>query len=552
MNFLLNKTFLGMPSNWDLWLILALSIVNVALVILMSLRLLNMLQLGGYKITNFFAWLKENKFLELGRHVIIALLSCSVYAIANLLLNDFMVHRALKYVALIFYFVLTCSYIISICSAPKKTPIVYTKRMIRLIVALGIIAFGTTFGMTYLTAMYSKYFVAGGVCIAPLLLVLFVAAAWCVTYPIEKLISNSYLAKAKDKLARHPEIVVVGVTGSYGKTSVKNIIATLLAQKYKVCVSPFSYNTPLGLARTILQDVTDDTQVLVAEMGARHVGDIAELAQMVKPRVGVITGIANQHMATFGSMQAIINTKSELTDFVTDQKGTMFFNLANTFVQQMYNSCKCEKYQAGLQQDCLVVAKNISCDKDGSQFTLTIEGKDYAKVRCALLGEHNVSNIVLAATVALKMGVSAQQILQGIASLQPTAHRLQLVPSSGVLIVIDDAYNGSEAGAKAALDTLKFFKGGKVIITPGLVELGKEQFNTNFELGRLIASTCDWVIINGQVNYNALSSGCQFGKMDANHILKADSLQQAVDMISDITSQGDVVLFENDLPDNYV
>lgn len=552
MNLMLSKTFLGLPSNWDIWLILALSLINVAVVILMSLRLLNMLQLGGYKPVNLFAWLKENKYLELGRYAVITILGCSVYAITNLLLSDFMVHRVLQYVALIFYFVLACSYIINVCSSHKKTPLVYTKRMIRLIVALGIIAFGATFGLCYITAMYSRYFIAGGVCLAPILLIAYVVLAWCATWPIEKLISNSYLAKAKDKLARHSDIKVIGVTGSYGKTSVKNIIATLLKQKYNVCVSPFSYNTPLGLARTILEEVTDDTQILVAEMGARHVGDIQELAEMVKPSVGVITGIANQHMATFGSMQAIINTKSELTDFVTKQNGTMFFNTSNTFVKQMYDACKCNKYQSGIEEDCEVVAKDITCDKNGTQFTLTLQGQDYSNVRSQLLGEHNVSNIVLAATVALNMGVSPAEIIQGIASLQPTPHRLQLVQNGGALIVIDDAYNGSEAGAKAALQTLKYFKGAKVVITPGLVELGKEQFNTNFELGRLIASTCDWVIINGQVNYKALASGCEFGKMDPSRILSAGNLEQAVNMLPGITNADDVVLFENDLPDNYV
>ncbi len=550
-NFLCNN-ILNMPYAEDFWLVLILSVVNSVLVTIMSTRFLQMLQLSGYKIRGMFGWLAETKFVSWGRLIIVTILGGAALAITNVLLEDIFIYRTLEYLGLIFYMLFVCYYIFNIYSIRQKTPIKYTRRMNRLLAAVGIISLLVSFGLTYCTAMFVPYFAAGGLVIVPTLVPIIIAIAWLIMLPIENAISAKYLRKARDRLARLSGITVIGVTGSYGKTSVKNILATMLAQKYKVCVTPFSYNTPLGLSKTILENMEDDDQIFIAEMGARNVGDIDELCQMVKPTIGLITGISNQHMATFGSLQSIINTKSELTNFVTNQRGKMYFAAGNKHVETMYNSAKCKKTLAGLGADGKVSASNIVFSGKGTNFTLILGGKTFDNVTTSLLGDHNVSNILLAATVALDLDVSAEQIVHAIESLSPTAHRLALMPSASALIVIDDAYNGSEAGAKAAAEVLKKFDGKKVVITPGLVELGKEQFNSNFELGKMLASVCNYVIINGIVNYEALAAGLEHGQFDTKNIIRAGNLQQAVSILPSITNPGDVVLFENDLPDNYI
>ena len=197
-----------------------------------------------------------------------------------------------------------------------------------------------------------------------------------------------------------------------------------------------------------------------------------------------------------------------------------------------------------------IYAKDLNYTKNGVEFSLVYNKKEY-KTSALLLGFHNISNIVLCANICLSLGLSINEIISGIEKLLPSPHRLAIIPSSESLIVIDDAYNGSVEGAKAAMEVLASYKSKKVVITPGLVELGKEQFDSNKELGILMAQKTDYVIINGTTNYEAIFAGLKEGGMPEDKIFRAGGLKQAVTILADITEPGDVVLFENDLPDNY-
>lgn len=552
MNNFVSARVLGMPSWVDFWLAVVLAVVNGIIIVFMATKMLQILQLSGYKFKGVNDWQKQTKFNYWGRLIMVSVLSCAAILITNVLLDELLIHRSLKFTSVIFYFVFACVYIINTFSVPQKSPIKYTQRMSRLVIVVGVLSFLISVGFMYLSVNLIPYFTAGGIAIIPIFTPLIVYIAHLCTNVVEKAIAKRYIKKAKAKLASHTDLKIVGVTGSFGKTSVKNIIAGLLAEKYKVCVTPFSYNTPLGLSKTVLENLDENDQVFVAEMGARNVGDIAELCNMVQPTIGVITGIGNQHMATFGSSQNLINTKAELVTHITNRNGTMVFNTDTQLAEQMYNVATCTKVQVGLNVKSNIYATDINSTKNGSVFTLHIGKEKYKNVTTTLLGEHNISNILTAVCVAVELGLSGEQIVAGISKLVPTAHRLALVPSTNALVVIDDAYNGSLEGTKSALNVLAKFDGTKVVITPGLVELGAEQFNSNFEFGRNLAKVADYVIITGVVNYDAISSGLEFCNFATNKIIRAGTLNQAVSMLSSITNPGDVVLFENDLPDNYV
>ncbi len=549
-NLLLFK-YLGVPSVTDFWLIIVLSIINAAIVACISTKTLQVLQLSGYKVKGVVSYFKETKFANWFRLLFVSLLSGATLLITNILLDEFLIYRALKYVGLIFYFIFVTVYIINIYSVTQKTPIKYTKRMSRIVFVLVCLGFLISVGLLYVSVNYIPYFEAGGMLVIPIMCPILALVAHYITVPLEKIIAKNFILKAKNKL-KNSNVTVIGVTGSYGKTSVKNVIAALLAEEYKVCVSPYSYNTPLGLSKTILENLEPDDKIFVAEMGARYVGDINELAQMVNPSIGVITGIGNQHMATFGSIENLVKTKGELTDYITEHGGTMIFNTDSTLAKEMYLTATCKKQQVGIANTADIYAEDIKCTSKGSVFTLVIDNKKYKNVTTVLLGEHNISNILVGVSVCKQLGVSDVKILEGISKLTATAHRLSLMPSTNALIVIDDAYNGSVEGANCALKVLSNFEGRKVVITPGLVELGSEQFNSNFEFGKNMSKVCDYVIICGIVNYEALSGGLEFGGMESNKILRAASLSQAVSILPSITNPGDVVLFENDLPDNYL
>ncbi|MBQ3158144.1 MAG: UDP-N-acetylmuramoyl-tripeptide--D-alanyl-D-alanine ligase, partial [Clostridia bacterium] len=259
----------------------------------------------------------------------------------------------------------------------------------------------------------------------------------------------------------------------------------------------------------------------------------------------------NQHLLSFKTKENLIKTKGELSDYINKTNGKMFFNGDNLDTKTMADAYQNEKViSMAFEKNNTIYATDLEYDMAGVNFTLVC-GETKIKTTARLLGFHNISNIVLCANVCLSLGLTIEEIERGIQKLVPSAHRLALVPSSEALIVIDDAYNGSVEGASAALEVLASYKTKKIVITPGLVELGKEQYSSNKQLGLLIAKKADYVIINGTTNFEALEEGLKEGGMAEEKILRAGSLKQAVTQLYGITEPGDVVLFENDLPDNY-
>lgn len=537
-------------SKFDLIMFSIITVVSTVLMIFVGYRLLQMLQLTGYKLKSYAKWFKETKFSYLSRLFMLAFLSFLSMTLTNVLLEDFFTGKMhiFSYCSVIFYLLFCSMFIINLFNAKQKTPLKYTRRMKRLVVVYTIIVAGLTYAMMYLGFRFFPLISYGLISIVPLFLPLVVVLAHFITWPIEKLIANLYIKKAKKKLKLYPELKVIGITGSYGKTSVKNILSTLLSEKYKVCPTPASYNTPLGLAKTILSNLSNKDEIFIAEMGAKQAGDISELCQMVEPSIAVITGIGNQHLLTFGSVENIIKTKSELVDFVDKNKGGVFINTDGELAKEISKNYPNSK-TVSLKNNIFNIS-DIQTGKDGSSFVLSIDGKS-KKCKTILLGEHNISNILLASTVAYEMGLSLDEIAKGIEKLHTVSHRLEIIKSSSQYTIIDNSYNSSVQGSEASIDVLSKFTGKKFVITPGLVELGKEQFNANFEFGKTMAKVCDYVIIDSTINFEAINSGLVFGGFNEEHILQAGSLSQAVMVLNTLVEADDVVLFENDLPDNY-
>lgn len=539
-------------DNWlTFWLILVISLLNSVLMLFVGYKFLQILQLSGYKARDYWGWIKSTKFRHWGRLAVLSFLSSAALLVTNVLLEQLFIYKILTYSGLLFYFLFCFVFITNMYNAPQKTPLKHTKRMNRLYIVLAVLVFAFTFVIMTASFLFIPYFEYGAVGLTPVLLPLLITLAHWITAPFENANSNAYVKKAMNRMAERQDVKVIGITGSYGKTSVKNILTTMLAEKYNVCATPFSYNTPLGLSKTILNNLKPDDEILVAEMGAKHVGDIEFLVKMVKPTIGIITGIGNQHLATFGSIQNLKNTKFELVKGIEEIGGKAYFNLDSEPTIELFETASCNKQGTTISDsygDCHV--SNITVNDRGSEFDLTIKGET-AHCETVLLGKHNISNILLCACVAYDQGVTLGQLQGAISKLVPSAHRLAIMPSQNSLVVIDDAYNGSVEGARAALETIKEFKTKKIVITPGLVELGSEEFNSNFTFGKEMAGVCDYVIISGVANFDAIAAGLEFGGFNKENILRAGSLNQAIEVLNTIAKSGDVVLFENDLPDNY-
>lgn len=547
MNNILLAVDLG--DKHDFFMFAIFAVLATVLMIFVGYKLLQIMQLCGYKIHGYFKWFKETKYSYFSRLFMLSFLSMSSMLITNVLLKDFFVDRLLSYISMLF-FILFCSlFITNLFTAKQKTPLKYTKRMTRLLIVFGILVAFITWWLQYIGFMYVPYLSFGLIGILPILLPFILVLAYFITYPIEKIISNSYIKKAKKKLDCHNDLKVIGITGSYGKTSLKNILGTILSEKYKVCASPSSYNTPLGIAKTVLSNLENGDEIFIAEMGAKQRGDIKELCDIVHPQIGIITGIGNQHLLTFGSIENVAKTKGELADYLAANDGKLFVNVDFKAAQNLANNYK-NTIKSSIFCDYGVFAENIKTSSKGSEFDLSIGGE---KINCKtiLLGQHNISNILIAARVAAELGLSLQEIADGISKLATISHRLEILKSTSTYTIIDDAYNSSVEGSKASLDVLSKFDGQKFIITPGLVELGKEQFNSNFEFGRDMAAVCDYVIIDSAINFDAISSGLVFAGFDESHIIQTANLSQAVEVLGKLAQNNDVVLFENDLPDNY-
>lgn len=521
---------------------------------------LHMLQLEGYKGRNYIKWLNksENAYShKLKKSLFLLSVAALVYAVLANMLKD----NLLLGLRIIYYFIWTI--LIAINSTFKmeetKKPLVFTSRAKRLFVTnvlmnlvLAFIVFSLYrlylgLSLTYVPLALYFYF------IIYVLQSYMVFISNLINKPIEMSIYRYYYQRAQKKINKMDKLSVVGITGSFGKTSTKFITTTILKQEYKVLTTPESYNTPMGISKVINENLTDEFDVFVAEMGARNIGDIRELAKLTKPTIGVITSIGPTHLETFKNIDNIMKTKYELIEELPPE-GIAIFNYDNKYVKKLADKTFKEKLLFGMEdvEKLDLYAENIEVTEEGTMFTITDKKGNSVQCKTKLLGKHNIYNILAGACVAMALGLNLDQIRKGIEKIEPIPHRLNIInPGTGITI-IDDSFNSNPIGAKAALEVLQQFKGGKkIIVTPGMVELGERQEEANRELGLNIAKVCDYVILVGKHITKSIYEGLIEAGYNEEHIFVVNTLKDATAIIQRIAKPKDIILFENDLPDNY-
>ena len=391
----------------------------------------------------------------------------------------------------------------------------------------------------------------GAICcvIAALLLPWIVALAGVLALPIEKLIFHLYFKDAEKKLLENPRLIRIGITGSYGKTSTKFILAEILSQKYNVLATPASFNTPMGVTRIIRERLTPAHQVFIGEMGARHVGEIKELSNLVHPAIGILTAVGPQHLDTFKTIERIEKTKYELIDALPEDGLSVFLN-DDGIVTRLYEKTGKPKMLAG-KEGADAWASDVSVSPQGSHFTLHLGDWEPFECTTPLLGRHNIGNICAACCVAKHLGLNREQIRRGIQQLKPVEHRLQLFKTAGGVTVIDDAFNTNPTSSKEALKVLSSFPGRRVIVTPGMVELGAEEARYNEEFGQAMADAVDVAVLVGKRHTEPIQKGLKEKGFPPESIHVVASLDEAIRAVNSILRPGDVVMYENDLPDHY-
>ncbi len=551
------NSFSEMLSTTQYLIYLGIALFNGGILYCASIKFVLVLQQCGYNGRRYLKWLSNKDTPYLSRLMLLCLLALLFFCVLNMCFFSLAGQTIASFIGFVSYALFSIIYINTEHHVNVKIPLKKTKRLIRLCVTYILLIIAITFGLLILLD-YLAFLIGDPVvavlrycllCGMPMLIPYILICANGVNQPFEYLVKRHYLGIAVNKL-KNTNVIKIGITGSFGKTSVKEILKTMLSQKYRVLATPVSFNTPLGIALTVKHlDSTHD--VFIAEMGARSKGDIKELAQMVKPKYGVLTGVNNQHLESFGDIENTKNTKFELFENLAEG-GAGFFSTDNGCAKELFDRYGGEKYATGIYgEDNFVTATDIKTTAKGVSFNLHIAGERAVKCTTTLLGVHSVKNICLAASVAYKVGLTPKEISAGINRIQSIGHRLELMPNNKKIVVIDDSYNSSVDGVSAGMQVLDDFSGRKIVVTPGLVELGKDESLANFEMGKTLAQHADIVVVIGKHNAVMLINGLIEGGMDRENIKFAKSLNKGNELLNGILKEGDVVLFENDLPDNY-
>lgn len=368
--------------------------------------------------------------------------------------------------------------------------------------------------------------------------------------PIEKSINNKFIKSAKKKLNDYKDLKIVGITGSYGKTTTKYIISSILSQKYNTLMTPASYNTTLGVVRTINENLDPMHQVFVCEMGAKNIGDIKEICDIVHPQYGILTAVGPQHLETFKTIENVKKTKFELIDSLPAD-GWAFLNNEDENIKGTHVDKNTVKY--GLDDKSEYYAYNIKIEESGSVFDVHTPTEEITNIKTKLLGEHSILDIVGAVAVAQKLGLNQDEIKAGIRFLKPVPHRLELKRNPNGLTIIDDAYNSNIKGAKMAVKTLGNFQGKtRILVTPGIVDLGEFAKQYNVEFGEEATKYCDYIILVGEKQAVDLNEGIRNKNYPKEKVYIAKDINEAFKKLAEFDAKNTVALLENDLPDNYL
>jgi UDP-N-acetylmuramoyl-tripeptide--D-alanyl-D-alanine ligase len=379
-------------------------------------------------------------------------------------------------------------------------------------------------------------------------------------YPVEASLRRMFRERARRTLQR-ANPTVIGITGSYGKTSTKEFLAHVLNGRYRALPTPKSYNTLMGVCIVVNNELAkgEPYDYFVVEMGAYVEGEIKAICDLTRPKISIVTAVGPQHLERFGSLEATARAKYEIIQALPPD-GVGVFNWDDPLVRSMYERGYPETrigatwQNAGHATHIRVQASSIRESADGMAFdVLDTQTGEQRPFSTRLVGQHNVTNILLATAVALHLNMSLGEIAMRVATLDSPEHRLQRRTLPGGMTVIDDAYSANPVGARSALDVLALYKNGRrVLITPGMVELGPIQAQENQKLGRYAAGIATDIVLVGIEQTEPIQRGVLEAGFDTEHLHIFDTREEAIAWFQQSLGPGDAVLFLNDLPDTYL
>ncbi len=524
---------------------------TLSLFIRKTLFSVHMLQQSAYRNTDYLKWCDDNLIRNVSAYELAAMAASLVMFFVMHRFSDNlyvgMCNSALTMLILAFALISSGKY----STKKAKKPLAYTARVKRLLITIFVLACAALAVSGYLSFIYlTIYPFLYCLVLITVFNFVFVSFANIVIRPVELGINRYYYNDAKGILKASPELKIIGITGSYGKTSSKYILTEILKSKYNTLMTPESYNTPMGVIITVRNHLKPIHEVFVCEMGAKYRKDIKELCDLVNPGYGLLTSIGPQHLETFKSLRNVINTKMDLVEALKD-KSHAVLNMENKYISEEAPE-DAVGYSVDYVKGTDYWAEDISYGPEGVSFTLCTTKGERVHFESKLLGRHNILNIVGAVAMAEQIGMTAEEAVYPVKRLQAIPHRLELRPKPGGITVIDDAFNSNIEGAKSAVEVLgSFQKGGRILITPGIVEAGDKEYDLNFEFARHAGQYCDNIILVGKKQTEPIQAGLKDIGYDSEKLYVAADLSDAIAYMNTIAKSGSTVLFENDLPDLY-
>jgi UDP-N-acetylmuramoyl-tripeptide--D-alanyl-D-alanine ligase len=436
----------------------------------------------------------------------IILISFFFLAIKNLLILPWLNYQVFIFLLFVLYFLELIKGIYDFFRGTLKAPI-FTKK----IIFLSLINFA--FAIFYLFSLLPiKNFLPIYLLTFDIFTPVIASGIMLIFQPLTVLGRNQIIKKAKEKRAQFKDLLVIGITGSYGKTSTKEFLATILSEKFNVLKTLEHQNSEVGISQRILNDLKEEHEIFIVEMGAYNRGGIKLLCDITRPKIGVITGINEQHMATFGSQENIIKAKYELIESLPSD-GIAFFNGKNKYCLELYQKTNLKKFLYG----------------QGTK----------------LLGEENILG---AMAVAKELGMTEEEISQACQKIENKFPGIEIKKGINGLNIIDAAYSANPDGVISHLEYLKTLPGKKIIVLPCLIELGKASKEVHRRIGQKIAEVCDLAIITTKERFQEIREGAVEKGLKRENILFIENPKEIFEKIKVFCNQGDVVLLESRVP----
>lgn len=396
----------------------------------------------------------------------------------------------------------------------------------------------------------------GGFALAGALAPSIVGIAARALLPLEGSIARRFLREAERRMRAYPGRVI-GITGSYGKTTTKLIVADLLASRSRVLKTPAGVNTTMGITRVIRQELRDEHEYFVVEVSAYGPGEIREVCDIIRPGLGILTAVGVQHLERFGTPEAIAEAKYELLASLPPG-GTAVVNADDPTCLRLAERAASEGKRVRLygfdagRRDLAMRGTDLEVSSRGTRFRVMTEAGETQSFETRLLGRWNISNILAGLAAGRECGLPLQAMRETVASLTPAPNRLQIREEGGIIKILDVA-NANPRGARMALEVLAQFSGGsRILITPGMVELGPIEAEENRGFGQAAAAVCDYVVLVGPEQTRPIREGLAQRDFPADRILIARHADEVADRLAAIVRPGDILLFENRLPDTYL